>query len=1848
MSDESHKDASPKKNMKALAMIDKHISQRTLQKKNLSPSSTWVKPSMSNQLSAQPQQNAAYWNSANNTSPTPKRRKITSSSEATLPEGSKNFTVLNKAFEVVGQGPSEDILSSPGQKSVAFSDRIDSSPERITAKSSPTPSSTSKPPVKSILRNPGATQDTDEELNHEKSQRDSIVPIDNDSSETNPNNISYWTGGEIHSLKDHNNLAEFKQVIEGGLYVLSSNSDPHNSRRFEIYATFNNLCRGLSASDHVSETNEKKINILFQKLETITDVCLPHLDWEQKKLLGTTTKKDPFSSRIYIQIVRFFTILLSNQILVRRLSKRKTLIAKLSTFYEYSIDTLSNSNSNKVMIISHISFLKEEKFGSYYLPSHTIDNLTSIVPNIKEVDSVNLSTEKLMLLRRFLEKYPDMMFNKASLWLPGEVLLRILLDDGSNGWKCIIAAISVLLDFLRLCLDHDNTQINIYQSIEVDKLNDVVPQKFLPKMQQYLKDKSLLESMTLGQVIRDHINYFLLANKHYKIAADLWLAMVGLLYRKADKIEELSAGTYENNWLSLNSSCFEIPEEHIKLMSLKVWRILFYGVCSEISGKFDEKDLLMLNLLRRPFELSEGQHTMPAVRDGLLYCLNGLTFTIVSTVNVNNDAKRFGFFWDNLLKPLFISFLKTSPNNQLRARVIHLLALMMGGHGFDVVKRKRRPGDQEPYTTKKQKVIRAYADPVRVVAATGISLDDITSLHPNVLNENYLSIMGLCMDNTGAHPLSYLTDKLLYLLLSKLPEHLRNTEVLEAFSDVLSFVVNRSVRISSKANTVRIFSTHSSKLAITFKDILFDKNSKAFTNYIAKFNMLSDREGTCLLTFLKQLLNNSKGIIPELFVVENFLLIGNKEVDSYLSNWVGSTLFPPSLSKDEIIALAHCVSTIHTEKAIENFIDYSKKIEQLDVVTLLHLGAWDESDFCFFVKAYLAKRKNVSVTHLIALLQKLLPSRPETFTELLPTLLEYGHKELVSDCVKKNPILIESLLPKYPDNLSDFFSADEILAFVPDMKNFSSETQVILLKEAWEKSGLSTVVKNFDSVASCLFEQALDGSISNVRKILTDSILSSIIKDERWDLLNNFFVTAYLNGRDTGLLDNFFTKVDSESLEHFQPNFLVAICDRLGYSERRKNVLKKCFFVKEKEYVISLIEALIKSKKFDVLNDLRSEFITFLLVHSKDPSLTFEKQYVDGINNFILLLKEQSEDVVVDFMVYLISPMQKQMSINDKTVLKYMISDEYIKNVSIKRIPKFDDLVDHLIALEKQDSSNLTMTSFSDSSLSTPEGLQISNNKNSEESAEIQVMGTQDVNKISGISNMRAIHSPQVNFSDSRHSTKIIASSPNVVNGQDRNLAMKKENKVPTISGTEDKKIFVNSSSDIISCSDDAHHLNLFEGDKNANRLDDSSEEQMKNFVERQEGEKENVKEKFRQGSASKKSERQRDIAHAGSKTNDRLRPQNDSTSSDITNTKGNFAVKNNKEIMKTYRGHGDLMTSPVRFYEIEKDDGIPISVSSPIKRQKINFLLPNSNVIERNLKATQETEISNNGNATDIVPIEVNGDHMDNDGAVSLAGNATGGGKNNNVVIEAVTPNSESDRGRHVRISSDSITNKVSRNDDFVPVESTRNSSDNDDFVPIEAAIEEDNFIEEMEKEAIRNLERPAKHHIPSIRIPLFNVSRPSGRENTKQQKDNTHTGAISTFSDVGVKINEGNFNTIEDKKMNPSFNESTEVLAGKTNSKGMEARKDEFKDDIEDDEIESSSSEDRMQDDEEYRDEASSASTQSLRDHFPSQNARKLVRYINELGHEELLQFLPEEKRNLRIELLDFLMKLEHYSDK
>lgn len=1200
--------SSPSSNkLRAIDMLDQHINRRSQGKtRSATPPNSlpWLNSHLPIPSLVRP------LNNDNNTSPTPKRRRIVQVEGSTTQE----LDMIPIQAESKCRTIEETSRGSPSSKSVAFSDKIESSPTQRSIMSSPIPPLTSRP-FKSILRNCGEIQKTVSDLTYNRSPaRYSSISKGSGNgviSGIDPGTLEYWVSGEVHSLLDFNNLGEFKRIITGGLELLEKPEDEYVSRRFEIYATFNNIVP-ISSSRRSNDTSEKKIMVLVDTLEKITSICLPQLISEQDKLLSKKSKKDPFVSRIYVQIVRFIGFILSNFTIMKHLNKRVQLQEKLKDFYSVSKAALVHENSNKVMLAAQISLLANENFGIYYLSREELVDILLAVTNTKEIQSTNLTCERLLLMKRFISKYPQIMIESVLKWLPIEVLPRIFVHDETHSLKILVTATSVLLDLLKKCLNNSQIQAEIYKCVEVSLVRDTVPKRLLAKI---LQDDQLQDTkLKLGDLLGMQIEYLILVKEEYKLAMDLWLAITGLVYNSRQHLIGMKKDE-ERRWLELNHICFKVGTPTARLLSLKVWRIVTYCVCAQIQTSPNEIDLQLITLLKVPFEYAKNHHSDPATREGLIYFLSGVIYATCSYAS--NSPQKFSFFWDNLISPIFVEHIHTSASGELKSATSrYLLKLLETGKRRQVL--SSRKGSQI----------------IKVIASVGTELSDIQGLPPKAIKENYEIITTLLLGGMKSNISDLETNvSMLSSLLNHLPINCVDYVHFKEFNDTAATF------FSGKEGS-ELFSSSVCKLCCvisrSFAKLLFT-DDKIFHEFSNKMLGLIGDGYERKINLLKDIVMTNKETISEISIVHKFLKSGDKVYRRYASNWMGSSLFYAAVTEEDLTLLLEVVKIVPTLPVIENVLHFCAISDHnLRICSLLDPATSEDEVLSNYVKIIISKEYTNFREEISSILKRELPKRESLFVNLLPFLIQRNLHDIVKHTIHESPHFLTHISDEYKPFVSLILPKDDMPLLLELCVTEPELVQLTILQWFLENEEFDLMFKVPSYLESIFFHKEPESEILPEKTVFLVNILDELYGRNLWKHLS-IMVELCMDNHCTHHITDLFSKVGTEKSKLLTPNAVASMANKCGsLNSSLIGLIKEKYKTASVNYNREITKCLVSLDKFQIFSLCKSEFLDFFVSRSlglpPDQQSCLEKTFQIFVESLFKYSKKLLMDVLRSFL----------------------------------------------------------------------------------------------------------------------------------------------------------------------------------------------------------------------------------------------------------------------------------------------------------------------------------------------------------------------------------------------------------------------------------------------------------------------------------------------------------------------------------------------------------------------------------------------------------------------------------------
>ncbi|QLL33894.1 hypothetical protein HG536_0F02190 [Torulaspora globosa] len=1204
-------------------------------------------------------------------SPTPKRRKLAQSSPigkapGPTPSSSKSEPAGSSIFAI----NNENVRLSPAAKTVAFSDEVKSSPTQRTIGSSSFLFPASKP-SKSILRNGIGIEKSVSDLTYDKLESSSKLagrgkPLEHFSRAKDPSCLEFWTSGEVHNLGDARNVKEFRQVLDGGLMMLARTDSESVARRFEIYATFNTIITVLPAVD-ASEVMERRATQVIGSLDRIVNICLPQLKAEQKKLLDAEDKKDPFVSRLYIQILRFFGSLLSNYRIVRSLTKVAPLRDRLKEVFELSSVALIHQNSNKAIIGAQFSFLADEKYGPYFMNRDEVSNIIHAVLNTKEIQSANLVCEKLFLLKRLISKHTSVMLQLLPLWLPKEVLSRTLMEDDSCTITILQAAISVLLELLKKSIDSSIRQHDIVKCVRESLAKDTLPEKLRNKS---LNDGNMnYSTMTLEELVQKQITYLIVFKKEYKLAMDLWLAMMGLLYNTTRTLLELSDSD-ARGWLKLNHICFLSGDSPIKLIALKAWRIIIYCTWSHIKGKSSAHDFALVRILKKPFDFTANHESDLNVGEGLLYYLTGLIYTTCGAPK-SHKADMFPFFWNQLIAPIYSQYIFKSGNILFRSRAIKLLLKLISKERED----------------KSHKLERKRTPVIKVISTSGVALNDIQPVPASLLQASFESVMRLIFCAIRSDLADWAANYELFIsLVDLLPSELADEMHFNSFLEI-ALELSKAGKSSISSD---MFLRLSSAMAGPFGDLII-RDGKIFETLVEATDHLPEHQADSKLKLLKEFSKKLKGRVSDLRIMEIFVGIDDASCKQYVSNWIGSVILSPEISPTDYKSLLRIVQSVRSAEAIENLLRFcSKFVRNVNLFELLQLGEWNDEQYIRFVKVYVSynsHRLEYPEDLFKEQLKDALGSREKAFKQVVPELIRHKLFDVIKEVIASNLRLADILLSEYGSSSSAILPVDQLPNFILNLQTFSGSGQLFITKWALSLDNPEELFAGGKAFFDFIFHLEPDGSVTGDRRALIDQILERLYEHGSWANLSDF-IKVCIACHQTSPVEQLFKIKGSRKLRLLSPAAIAFMVDKCGsLNADLKEYIKEAYYSMNVDFILEVTGSLLDLRKVECFDFWGAQFLVFFITKAQSFENSVQNECRELFKKFINILLDQSDKLIIPFVGSMLKIMASDVTSYTLDLFDFLIQHSKTQPV-LENLKYCNDLVEKLrkgVPLEEAD-----------------------------------------------------------------------------------------------------------------------------------------------------------------------------------------------------------------------------------------------------------------------------------------------------------------------------------------------------------------------------------------------------------------------------------------------------------------------------------------------------------------------------------------------------------------------------------
>lgn len=543
-------------------------------------------------------------------------------------------------FSKVGFSPGSDIFSptrglehtpnlrkTPYRKSVAFSSTLeDNSPQVHT-------------PRKLILK-----------LTLES------LPIDPWALSMSPEDPDFWLPGTIVQLEPKS--YDLVRLVDGCLKNLC---DGDFSKKFEVYATFNVLCKmndtstlsdlfvGSSLS-WLASAEAKTGHKLLALPETVPLLCrylrrdiTTLQETLFKQSLTLPVKGNPFEARTLSQALKLVALMVSVPPLAAAMPADD-----IRWFYTNTCESIVIPTLSKLMVLPYLCLLKDAPFPPkrrrmLFEQGLTPDHILNALMNMPSFMSSSLYNEKFIAFRNMVLNFPQSMAKTFHTWFP--LLLSSLCDIEFPLYaKIVSTAVTTLLETARNFLD--NTDVCL---VTRSVLETAPSPAFWGDFQNdFAKGGSLI--LLLIDTIRT-----LIKSGNYKNAMDMWVGVTLLLGS--------CPGDFENwrhlsPWLNLHKLCFNEKPTAAKEIALLSWKVIIYKVCNEIMPRLslpDQDIRVKAKLLIHPFLNVEGAEIAHAhdLTDAFHHCFLALIHSLFGQTRTNRLLQ---VSWDRIMLPVLVNF----------------------------------------------------------------------------------------------------------------------------------------------------------------------------------------------------------------------------------------------------------------------------------------------------------------------------------------------------------------------------------------------------------------------------------------------------------------------------------------------------------------------------------------------------------------------------------------------------------------------------------------------------------------------------------------------------------------------------------------------------------------------------------------------------------------------------------------------------------------------------------------------------------------------------------------------------------------------------------------------------------------------------------------------------------------------------------------------------------------------------------------------------------------------------------------------------------------------------------------
>lgn len=885
--------------------------------------------------------------------------------------------------------------SSPIKKKVMFSNNLISAKSKIN-----------NTPKKSILKNvlkPITLSEQDQYLSS---------PSKNDNMNS-PNRAEFWSSGQIVRLPNYNNnlqeeLISFKSLIHGGLLVL----EPIDSKKqFEVYAAFNLLLKDLNDS--------KKLSILFTYLNDLSRII--RRDITNLDQFISVLDNDPFKTRIYVQIIKLLTILLSNTKLISNFWKSNN--SNLE-FFKWIIQNtcclIMKDSISKSLLVAGLQLLKDQKLISN-IPIALQEQILYSILNFKTFNnSASLITEKLNIIKQLITNYPVMMEKNCKHWLP--FTFKTLLDSLSNFQLKILQCVASI--FLESCSQYLNSK-HFNSEISLNLKSDVFEIQNTEESSMPIKESTF---SYLTKLLSDTLEL-----EHCELIMLLWISLTLCYFNNSENFNELN-----ENWINVPLKCLylENPKDDFKneISSMNAWKSIIYVLSNSDTILYNDIFFIMIdNILKDKRILDESSFNSLLTRS-----LFGLT-----NCREANDQTKFNVLKEFLSRVSSISL----TSSIILKHIDELISILFQNKSVQNQNRGNNAGN-------------LYL----VLQTEPMKPQQIESISPSIIFENHDFFWNLFLNRIWKN--SSISSKLklssLSGLMGKIRLSMNNKSIMErseyeneldvilhTYEDFIEDYTSKVDQVNDPISKVEHFNRFTILLKTNFGNKILSNNFKYYEALIESTIKHKVRT-TDVLKFIIQQNRTSEYIILQKlfnkFYSEDFENDENSEnfkIISFIGNNLESKIFMKNLNEFEINSILNIIrkipnkSTVLLSNIISMLINNDSKISN-DSELLL-----DELDF-----------NNWSVKNMFNLIYSvdLLKGIPANFKKLLKSSIISRIQKLLQDFNKKFIVsffkeLSELKLVKSTDyTIEIFVSQSEFFYYhlIDSKNNYSNEVFPLL------------------------------------------------------------------------------------------------------------------------------------------------------------------------------------------------------------------------------------------------------------------------------------------------------------------------------------------------------------------------------------------------------------------------------------------------------------------------------------------------------------------------------------------------------------------------------------------------------------------------------------------------------------------------------------------------------------------------------------------------------------------------------------------------------------------------------------